>query len=104
VPVDAPLGSFAQVVPEVPPVGDLECLRCPAGGAFSEKRNTIAADDLDAGMLGEPRRRRVRLPVRQEVHRATCLDVDEHSSVDPALAVGVFIHADHAGCRNQRIR
>ena len=96
-PVDALLGGFAQVVPEVPSVGDLEGLRGAAGGAFGEEGRAVTADDLDAGPLGEPGRERVRLPVRQEVDRATCLDVDEHSSVDTALALGVFVHADHAG-------
>lgn len=79
-------------------------LRGAAGGAFGEEGGTVAADDLDAGPLGEPGRQRVRLPARQEVHRATCLDVDEHSSVDVSLALGVFVHADHAGRGGRRVR
>ncbi|GHH63349.1 hypothetical protein GCM10018775_80970 [Streptomyces umbrinus] len=42
--VDAFLGGFAQVVPEVPSVGDLEGLWGTEGGAFGEKGGTVAAD------------------------------------------------------------
>lgn len=36
-------------------------------------------------------------PSGKDVDRATCLDVDEHGSVATALALGVLVHADHAG-------
>lgn len=100
-PVDALLGGFAQVVPEMSPVGDLECLRGAAGGVFGIEGPAVAADDLDVRPLGEPGRQRVCFTVRLEVDRAT---IDEHSSVDSALALGVVVHADHAGCRRGRIR
>lgn len=74
-----------------------------AGGALGEEGGPIAADNLDAGPLGEPDRRRVRFPVRQEVHRATCLDADEHSFVDMCLALGVLVHANHAGRGRWRV-
>jgi hypothetical protein len=31
---DGALDRFGQVVPQVPPVGDLDCQRSPLGGAF----------------------------------------------------------------------
>lgn len=104
VPVDAFLGGFAQVVPEVPSVGDLERLWGTAGGAFGEEGGPVTADDLNAGPLGEPGRESVCLPVGQEVDRTSCFDVDEHGSVDTALAVGEFVHADHAGCGGGGVR
>lgn len=97
-PVDALLGRFAEVVPEVPPVGDLESLRGAAGGAFGVEDSAVVADDLNSGPLGQPGRERLRISVRQEIHRPTCLDVNEDRSVDPALALSVFVHANRAGC------
>lgn len=87
-PMDALLGGFTHVVPEMPPIGDLNGLRGTAGSAFGEEGGSVAADDLDAGPLGEPGRERVRLPVRQEVDGTTCFDVDEHSSVEGAAMTG----------------
>ncbi len=76
-----------------------------AGGAFGEGGCAVAADDLDAGPLGEPGRRRLRFPVGQEVHwaRCLCLDFDEHSSVDMSLALGVLVHANHARRGGRRV-
>ena len=51
---DGSFGGFAQVVPEVPPVRDLDRLRRSGGGALGEERRSVPADDLDAGPLGEP--------------------------------------------------
>uniref|UniRef100_J1ZQ31 Uncharacterized protein n=1 Tax=Streptomyces auratus AGR0001 TaxID=1160718 RepID=J1ZQ31_9ACTN len=82
--VDALLGGFSQIAREVPSVGDLEGLRCAAGGAFGIEGGAVAADDLGPEPLGRPGRERVRLTVRQEVHWATYLEVDEHGSVDSA--------------------
>lgn len=84
-------------MPEMSSVGDLEGLRGAAGGTFGEEGRTVTADDLDAGPLGESGRERVRLPIGKEVDRATCLDVDEHGSVDTALALSVLVHAGHCG-------
>jgi hypothetical protein len=52
----------------------------PTDGTFGEEWSVVAADDLDAGPLGEQGRERIRFTVRQESHRAMCFDVDEHSS------------------------
>jgi hypothetical protein len=63
----------------MPPVGDLEGLRGAAGG-------TVAADESRTRAASPARLPGVGLAVRQQVHRATCLDVDDHGSVDPASA------------------
>ncbi|GGL69612.1 hypothetical protein GCM10010095_63100 [Streptomyces anthocyanicus] len=52
---DGSFGSFAEVVPEVPSVRDLDRLRGSGRGTFREEGRTVPADDLDAGPLGEPR-------------------------------------------------
>ncbi|WP_392957553.1 hypothetical protein [Streptomyces sp. LN245] len=53
---------------------------------------------------GCPTCERVRFPVWQEIHRAACFDVDEHGSVDPALALGIFVNADHTWRGHRWIR
>ncbi|CAM5274133.1 hypothetical protein STANM309S_06453 [Streptomyces tanashiensis] len=52
---DGSFGGFAQVMPEVPSVRDLDRLRRSGCGAFCEEGRTVPADDLYAGTLGEPR-------------------------------------------------
>jgi hypothetical protein len=92
---DCPLGGLAQVVPEVPPVRDLNGLRGTGGGACGEERRPVAADDLNAWPVGEPGRQAGRLPVRQQVDGAAALDVNEDGAVVAALASGVLVDADH---------
>lgn len=84
---DAPLGGLAEVVPEMPPVCDLDGLRCTGGGALGEERRPVPAHDLDAGPMGEPGRQARCLPVGQQVDRAAGLDVDENGAVVAALRV-----------------
>lgn len=43
---DGPFGGFARVVPEVPPVRDLDGLRGAGGGAFGEERCPVPAHRL----------------------------------------------------------
>lgn len=92
---DGPFGGFTQVVPEVPPVRDLDGLRGAGGGAFSEERRPIPADDLDTWPFGEPGRQSGCFPVGQQVNGAAGLDVDEDGAVVAAFAGGVFVDADH---------
>lgn len=92
---DGPFGGFAQVVPEVPPVRDLDGLRGAGGGAPGEERCPVPADDLDAWPFGEPDRQAGCLPVGQQVDGAAGLDVDEDGAVMAALAGGVLVNADH---------
>jgi hypothetical protein len=79
----------------MPPVRDLDGLRCPGGGALGEERGTVAADDLDTGPLCQPRGQSRRLPVGQQVNWAPRLDIDEDRAVVAALAGGVLVDADH---------
>jgi hypothetical protein len=97
---DSPLSSLPEVVPQMPAVGDLRRLGCPRCGAFREERRAVPADDLDPGSLRQPMRQAGRLPVRQQIHRPTGLDLDEHRAVDPSLACGVLINTNHPRGRN----
>lgn len=95
---ECPFGGLAQVVPEVPPVRDLDGLWGADGGAFGEEWRPVPADDLDARPFGEPGSQAGRLPVRQQIDGAPGLDVDEDSAVVAALAGGVLVNADHPRC------
>lgn len=101
---DGPLGGLAEVVPQVPPVGNLSRLGCPGRGAFGEERSPIPADHLDAGPFGQPLCQAGCLPVRQQVHWPSGFDIDQNRAVDAALARGVLIDADHSRGRCLRIR
>lgn len=92
---DAPLGSFAEVAPEVEPVRDLDCGGRPDPGALGEERGTVTAHDLDPRVFGQPGGDRARFTIRQQVSRPAGLDVDQYGPVDTALAHRVLIDADH---------
>lgn len=51
---DAPLSGFAQVVPEVLPVRNLDRLRGTSRGVLGKERRAVPAHDLDTGPLGKP--------------------------------------------------
>ncbi len=47
-------GGFGEVVPQVPAVGDLDCVGQSAADRFGVAGRGVPADDLDAGMLTQP--------------------------------------------------
>jgi hypothetical protein len=64
---DTPLGRFAEVAPQVEPVGDLDRGGRPDAGAPGEEWSAVAADDLDPRALGHPGRDSDRLSIWQQV-------------------------------------
>ncbi|GLX48718.1 hypothetical protein Shyhy01_16680 [Streptomyces hygroscopicus subsp. hygroscopicus] len=96
---DAPLSRFAEVAPEVEPVGDLDGGGRANAGTFGEERGAIAADNLDPRMLGQPGRDAASLTVGQQVHWSAGLDVDQHGPVDAALPHRVLVDANHTRAR-----
>jgi len=60
VPGDRPLDSLAEVVPQVPPVGDLHRVRRAPRAAIGITARPVPADQLRARAGGEPGRERVR--------------------------------------------
>lgn len=93
---NAPLGSLAQVVPQVPSVCDLHGLGCPGGGSLREERCAVTADDLNAGAFVQPGGQAGCFPVGQQVHRSPGFDVDQHGPIEAALARRVLVDADHS--------
>jgi hypothetical protein len=51
---NALLDGLGKVLPQVEPVRDLVCLRCPGPGSFRIGTRPIPANDLDAGAGGQP--------------------------------------------------
>jgi hypothetical protein len=59
----------------VPPVGDLDGLRSAAGGAVGTGPGTVAADDLDAGMVVQPGGQGVGGTVAQQRGRLVAMSI-----------------------------
>ena len=83
---DRLLGIFAQVVPQVPAVGDLGRGRGSGGGAPGVGAGPVPADHLRAGMGLQPCLQRARLAVRQQVDHAARFGVGDHGAIHLPLA------------------
>ena len=94
-PGDRPLGSLAEVVPQVPAVSDLDRQRRAAGGPVGIAARPVPADDLRAGSGGQPGRERVRGALGQHVDRAAGLHVDQQRAVGMPAAQRELIHSKH---------
>ena len=96
VPAGGAFDGFGQVVPQVPPVGDLDGQRRPRRGAFGVAPAAVPADDLHTRMRVQPGAEGLRGPLRQHVHRPAGLDTGQHGAVDMPLAQREVIHT-HRG-------
>ena len=96
--------NLAEVVEEVPAVGDLEGVRCALGDRSGVLRRAVPSHDLDTGMILEPRRDGRRCPVRQEIDGPSPLEVDEDRAPRSALPPGPIVNAEHAWCLGGRGR
>ena len=77
----ASLDGLGEVLPQVKPVGDLDCVRCPGAGPVGVGAGTVTADDLDARMRGQPVRERLGVAAFQQVERRAGLAVDDDGAV-----------------------
>src|SRR5690606_16401422 len=93
-----------EVMQEVPPVGYLVGSRCALPDRPGVFGRAVGGDDLGAGVGREPRRQRVRRPVREEVGRSAALEVDEDRPPRLAPTPGPIVHAEHAGRHRVRDR
>ena len=102
---DAPLDGLGEVLPQVEPVGDLDRLRCPGPGAVGVGTGAVTADDLDAGMRGQPVRQRLGVTAFQQVQRGARLAVNQQRVIALAAAEREVIDSEHprgADCRVRR--
>jgi hypothetical protein len=86
---------LSEVVPQVPAVGDLPGLGRALVGTVGVGAAAVAAHDLGAGVLAEPVREGVGFPVRQQLHPAVVVQVDQHGAVDVATAQREVVDAEH---------
>ena len=92
------LQDVAQVLEEMPAVGDLYRLRRSLAPAHGIVLPAIAAEDLDPHMLLEPGSQGFRRAIREQINRTMPLEIHKDRAVAPALALGPIIDAEHA-CR-----
>ena len=64
-PVECPGQSVAEIAQEMPAVPDLDGLGCAAPNTVGIGASTVTGDDLDARVILQPRRNRLRVAVGQ---------------------------------------
>ncbi|GAB1338325.1 hypothetical protein ACE1SV_49150 [Streptomyces sp. E-15] len=62
---EASRGCFAEVAPQMEPVGDLDGSGRPDAGALSKEQGPVATDDLDPRKFGRPSRGSALLATRE---------------------------------------
>ena len=75
---DGSLHRGAQAVPQVPAIADLHRLGRALPDRLGVGSRPVAADDLGAGMLTQPRRQRGGLAVGQHIDPLVGDSVDQH--------------------------
>ncbi len=79
---DRPFDRLAEVVPEVPAIGNLHCLGRARASALRVGASSVSADDLDARMLDQSITERLGLVVGQQVDGLAGVHVHEHRAVE----------------------
>jgi hypothetical protein len=95
VPGHGPLDVLAEVVPQAPAVGDLDCLWCPAGAAVGIAIRPVPADHFRPRAGGQPGSEGVGGAFCQDVHRAAGGHIHQHGPVTMAAAQRELIHPKH---------
>jgi len=98
------LEVLGQVVPQVPPVGDLHRTRRADSGALGVSSSPVPADHLHPRMGLEPVGERAGLAVGEHIDRPVGGHIDQHGSVDPAAAQREVIHPQHRHHPDRRLR
>ena len=76
-------------------IGDLGGLRRPRCGASGIVLGTVTGNDFDSRMVTQPGRDRLGRALRQEINGPTAFEIDQDGPIDPALAEGKIINAEH---------
>ena len=105
VPGDQPLHMPAQVVPQVPPVGDLHRARRTVTGAIGVPAGPVPADHLYAGVGAQPAGEVAGLPTDEHIHRPMSVgQIDQHRAVVMPAAQRELINTKHSHPADRRIR
>lgn len=92
------LHGFAPIADQVSAISYLERLRRSLSSPLGIVTGAVARDDLDAGMIVQPRCQRFRLPVRQKIDRAMLLQIDQDRPVGVSFPLGPVVHSEHSRC------
>lgn len=95
--------STASTLPDVPAVGNMDCVWCPQPARLGVGDGPVTTDNLDAGMVSQPRGHRGNGPVGQEVDRAATVDVHQDGAVDVPLAQCELVHPEHLWRTRRRL-
>ena len=102
---DQPLHVPAQVVPQVPPVGNLDRGRRTVTGAVRISAGPVPADHLHPGVGAEPAGEVSGFPTDQHIHRpVTVGQVDQHRAVMVPSAQRELIDTEHSDLPDRGIR
>ncbi|GAA2374567.1 hypothetical protein GCM10010170_077730 [Dactylosporangium salmoneum] len=101
---DGFLDVLGEVVPEVPPVGDLDGVRSAAAGRFGVGASAVAADHLRARIRFQPGGERVRFAVWQHVDWGAGVQVDQDGAVAVATPEREVVDAEHGHCAGLAFR
>ena len=104
-PLQQAFDGLANVLQQMPSIGDLLRLRRGLGGRLRVGRRTIAADQFDAGMGREPDLDSRGVAVGEKVDDFARLEVDDDGAVALPLAPGPVVDADESrGLRRSSLR
>ena len=84
--------GLAEVLDQMKPIDHLHRLGCPPANAVGIEVTPIAADDGDRRMLGQPGRHGRGRAVRQQVHDAMRLEIDQDGAIPMAPPPGPLVH------------
>jgi hypothetical protein len=101
---DGAFDGGGQVVPDVPPVGDLQRFGCAETGAFGVCAGTVPAHDLHSRIRPQPRGQCLGGAIGEYVDRTARLDVDQHRAVDVSAPQGEVVDAQHPHNTGRRVR
>lgn len=90
-------GGFTQVVPQVPPVGDLYRVGQCAADDLGVRGRAVAAHDPDARVPAQPRFQHASHAVGQHIDPLVGLGVDHQGGIAVPAAQGEVVDTDHAG-------
>ena len=94
---------LGEVVPQMPPVGDLDRPRCTGPGAVGICSRAVPADHLGARMGAQPAGERLCFPVGQQVHWPVRAHVHQHAAIDVPAPQREIIDPEHRNAIPRRV-
>jgi hypothetical protein len=88
---------FAEVLEQVPAIGDLEGGRRSIGGTFNVEVGPVAADDFHTRMRPQPAGKALGRSLGQQINRSMTLEVTQNGAVPLAATKGPIINPQYTG-------